>query len=84
MIQFKMKVYRSLIIALLFLLQAGQLFAQDTISLKTIVDRSQKLIEDYPSEKVYLHFDKPYYAVGDTIWFKAYVGYRPGFTIRPE
>ncbi|HQS51783.1 MAG: hypothetical protein B7X75_04630, partial [Sphingobacteriales bacterium 39-40-5] len=73
MIQFKMKVYPSLIIALLFLLQAGQLFAQDTISLKTIVDRSQKLIQDYPTEKVYLHFDKPYYAVGDTIWFKAYV-----------
>ncbi|MDP3468723.1 MAG: carboxypeptidase regulatory-like domain-containing protein [Daejeonella sp.] len=73
MIQFKMKVCRSLFIVLLFLLQAGQLYAQDTISLKTIVDRSQKLIEDYPSEKVYLHFDKPYYAVGDTIWFKAYV-----------
>jgi len=73
MIQFKMKVFRSLIIALLFLLQVGQLYAQDTISLKTIVDRSQKLIEEYPSEKVYLHFDKPYYAIGDTIWFKAYV-----------
>jgi len=68
-----MKVFRSLIIALLFLLQVGQLYAQDTISLKTIVDRSQKLIEEYPSEKVYLHFDKPYYAIGDTIWFKAYV-----------
>ena len=27
----------------------------------------------YPIEKVYLHFDKPYYAVGDTIWFKAYL-----------
>ena len=26
-----------------------------------------------PQEKVYLHLDKPYYAVGDTIWFKAYV-----------
>jgi hypothetical protein len=24
-------------------------------------------------EKVYLHLDKPYYAAGDTIWFKAYV-----------
>jgi hypothetical protein len=41
--------------------------------LNTIVERSQKLIQEYPSEKVYLHFDKPYYAVGDTIWFKAYV-----------
>lgn len=26
-----------------------------------------------PQEKVYLHMDKPYYATGDTIWFKAYV-----------
>lgn len=26
-----------------------------------------------PIEKVYLHTDKPYYALGDTIWFKAYV-----------
>lgn len=26
-----------------------------------------------PQEKVYLHLDKPYYAVGDTIWFKAYI-----------
>jgi len=29
--------------------------------------------EEHPQEKVYLHFDKPYYAVGDNIWFKAYV-----------
>ncbi|WP_460679158.1 hypothetical protein [Mucilaginibacter koreensis] len=27
----------------------------------------------YPPEQVYLHFDKPYYSAGDTIWFKAYV-----------
>lgn len=27
----------------------------------------------YPQEKVYLHLDKPYYAVGDDIWFKGYV-----------
>lgn len=26
-----------------------------------------------PVEKAYLHLDKPYYATGDTIWFKAYV-----------
>ncbi|GAA4808233.1 hypothetical protein GCM10023231_41900 [Olivibacter ginsenosidimutans] len=26
-----------------------------------------------PIEKVYVHLDKPYYAVGDTIWFKVYV-----------
>ncbi|MBC7920476.1 MAG: TonB family protein [Ferruginibacter sp.] len=26
-----------------------------------------------PSEKVYLHFDKPFYTPGDDIWFKAYL-----------
>lgn len=26
-----------------------------------------------PSEKAYLHLDKPYYITGDTLWFKAYL-----------
>lgn len=26
-----------------------------------------------PSEKAYLHLDKPYYVSGDTLWFKAYL-----------
>lgn len=30
-------------------------------------------LKAYPEEKVYLHTDKPYYAAGDTIWFKAYL-----------
>lgn len=29
--------------------------------------------KSHPTEKAYLHFDKPYYAAGDTIYFKAYV-----------
>ncbi|MGY0039869.1 hypothetical protein [Pedobacter sp. NJ-S-72] len=29
--------------------------------------------EENPQEKVHLHLDKPYYAIGDNIWFKAYV-----------
>ena len=49
-------------------------FAQsDTTSAQTIVNKTIKYNADYPFEKVYLHFDKPYYAVGDTIWFKAYI-----------
>src|SRR5687767_4980578 len=27
----------------------------------------------YPQEKLYLHFDRPYYNPGETIWFKTYV-----------
>ena len=27
----------------------------------------------YPQEKLYLHFDRPYYNPGETIWFKSYI-----------
>jgi hypothetical protein len=33
----------------------------------------QKWTYTDPQEKVYLHMDKPYYALGDTIWFKGYI-----------
>ncbi|MDB4922992.1 carboxypeptidase-like regulatory domain-containing protein [Mucilaginibacter sp.] len=33
----------------------------------------EKWTLEQPVEKVYLHLDKPYYAAGDDIWFKAYV-----------
>lgn len=45
----------------------------DSIAVKALVEKNNEFITNIPSEKVYLHFDKPYYAVGDTIWFKAYV-----------
>ncbi len=34
---------------------------------------SDSLTHTRPAEKLYLQFDKPYYAIGDTIWFKAYL-----------
>ena len=43
--------------------------------LNQIMTKSAKAYTNIPVEKVYLHFDKPYYAVGDTIWFKAYLTY---------
>ena len=46
---------------------------QDSINLNTILNKVKKLADEQPVEKVYLHFDKPYYAVADTMWFKAYV-----------
>jgi hypothetical protein len=49
-------------------------FSQDdSIPLPTIIAKTNKFATDYPTEKVYVQFDKPYYAVGDTIWLKAYV-----------
>ena len=68
-----MNILRLLTLTILILFNAGLLHSQDTISLNSIIQKNQKLIDEYPTEKVYLHFDKPYYAVGDTIWFKAYI-----------
>ncbi|MCR8560584.1 carboxypeptidase-like regulatory domain-containing protein [Mucilaginibacter sp. BJC16-A38] len=47
--------------------------AQDGTVLNKIMTKTAKIYQDMPIERVYLHFDKPYYALGDTIWFKAYL-----------
>ncbi|MVN22889.1 carboxypeptidase regulatory-like domain-containing protein [Mucilaginibacter arboris] len=66
---------KKLILLLSILISAAcsSAFAQDTVGLNTILNKTAKISESHPVEKIYLHFDKPYYAVGDTIWFKAYV-----------
>jgi len=66
---------KKLQLALVFLILTSlSAFSQtDTVGLRTIVAKTSKLANEHPIEKVYLHFDKPYYALGDTIWFKAYV-----------
>lgn len=47
---------------------------QDTVSTgKGIVSKLVAFLSTHTSEKAYLQFDKPYYAAGDTIYFKAYV-----------
>ena len=38
-----------------------------------LVNKLQTFYSTYAPEKAYLQFDKPYYAAGDTIYFKAYV-----------
>lgn len=48
-------------------------FIQADEPLKKILSQIQKYRTEYPQEKVHLHMDKPYYAIGDIIWFKAYV-----------
>nr|WP_294898919.1 carboxypeptidase regulatory-like domain-containing protein [uncultured Pedobacter sp.] len=48
------------------------LYAQN-ISLAELAQKKAKIATENPIEKVYLQFDKPYYAVGDTVWFKGYV-----------
>jgi len=38
-----------------------------------IMASTEKYMEEYTQEKVFLHFDKPYYTKGDDIWYKAYL-----------
>jgi TonB-dependent SusC/RagA subfamily outer membrane receptor len=33
----------------------------------------EKYRQNTPQEKLYLHFDKPYYMAGETMWFKGYL-----------
>ncbi|RAJ22009.1 carboxypeptidase-like regulatory domain-containing protein [Pedobacter cryoconitis] len=40
---------------------------------ETLLKKLADYTQENPQEKVHLHLDKPYYAIGDNIWFKAYV-----------
>jgi hypothetical protein len=67
-------IYRYVIAFLLFAASALPAWAQrDSVPLNTIIEKTNKLSAERPLEKVYLHFDKPYYAIDDTVWFKAYL-----------
>jgi hypothetical protein len=71
------KTFKKIAIALFFLtanhnIALGQLkqLHDELLAIKASSDSLNKLA---PIEKNYLQFDKPYYATGDTIWFKAYL-----------
>jgi hypothetical protein len=58
---------RSLIVIVLLLSMAINLHAQ------LLSAKLQAYQKTFPIEKIYLSFDKPYYNVGDTIWFKSFL-----------
>jgi hypothetical protein len=62
-----MKQFRILLETLLVALAPIALHAQKLDSMMSIY------ADNYPQEKVYVHFDKSVYNPGETIWFKAYV-----------
>jgi hypothetical protein len=41
--------------------------------LKALLFKLEGYNDSTMREKVHLHFDKPYYIIGDTIWFKSYI-----------
>ncbi len=65
---------RRLLLLIPFIISAIAFgFIQEDEALKKILSQIEKYRAEYPQEKVHLHMDKPYYAIGDNIWFKAYV-----------
>jgi hypothetical protein len=69
--KFKRAFFLSLSLACLLYFPASA--QNDLAVLNQIMAKCAKLYTSYPIERTYLQFDKPYYALGDTIWFKAYV-----------
>ena len=66
------KIYASLAIA--FCITTAFTFTQEGENLtEKIVSKLEKYRLNTPQEKVYLHFDKPYYMAGETMWFKGYL-----------
>ncbi|HEY4197363.1 MAG TPA: MG2 domain-containing protein, partial [Mucilaginibacter sp.] len=66
-----MKRFQTILIVLMLLITCSlTVHAQ---SGKDITNKLKAFSTSHVTEKVYLHFDKPYYAAGDTIYFKAYV-----------
>lgn len=51
----------------------NSVFGQTDVRVKKPVSQLTAFLSSHVSEKAYLHFDKPYYAAGDTMYFKAYV-----------
>jgi hypothetical protein len=41
--------------------------------LTKIISGFATYVEKFPPEKIYIHFNKPNYTAGETIWFKAYL-----------
>lgn len=68
-----MKTKLILPFVLLTMAIAALAYKTDDDPFNTLIKKLEAYYEKYPQEKVYLHLDKPYYAIGDDIWFKAYV-----------
>jgi len=61
-----------------FYLSIFNTYGQTDNVLDKLLMRLDKLNTSYPQEKIYIHFDKPFYFSGETIWFKAYLVYANG------
>lgn len=64
---------KNIYILFFFLVLSTAVKAQSVQNLEGTLEQLAKYNAQFPREKVYLHIDKPYYSLGDQIWFKAYI-----------
>ena len=62
------------LLGLAFCITTAFSFTQEGESItEKIIAKLENYQQRNPQEKVYLHFDKPYYMAGETMWFKGYL-----------
>jgi len=68
------KLLIKLYMRILLCIMLGLTYFSPKLSAQNIFDVTlNKLAEEYPQEKIYIHFDKEAYNPGERIWFKAYL-----------
>lgn len=67
----KTKIFSATLLLLISICLFAFRIADDPF--EAILKKLASYNQENPQEKVHLHLDKPYYAIGDDIWFKAYV-----------
>jgi hypothetical protein len=65
----RIKIFTSLCLLLVFYSSA---FAQEDAMVTSIKQRFGLYTDRAVQEKMYVHIDRPFYLVGETMWFKAY------------
>lgn len=68
-----MKNRLTLLTFTLLLAIGSRAFIPDNDPLDRLVSKLDSFRAENPVEKIHLHIDRPYYAIGDTIWFKSYL-----------
>ena len=62
---------RCLFVSCLLVIAAG--VQSQTVTINSVQNTLETLATNFPQEKIYVQFDKPSYAPGETIWCKAYI-----------
>ncbi len=68
----KKRLFLPVLFAIGLMVLSGFL-SKDDSALSSFIEKLEQYTSKNPQEKVHLHLDKPYYSIGEDIWFSAYV-----------